>query len=292
MAVYSLVMVTTHRDNFHINKLLDSVSLSTNSFAILLLVISQDSEIVYDNNNPGLSIHFIKSPRLGLSEARNIGLNYLLDNNISSEYIMFPDDDSSFDDIFFVNFVNILGSQKSYITPIYNEGTKDLYLGKKYRNNGRVGINRYDLIGSPNQIIQYDMYKQYLSFDNDLGVGAKYGSSEDLDLFIRLNSKGASFFYTDNIYSFHPKKTDKYKDVSLGLIVRRFASYSTGFAVLIFKYNLYLFVPAYLFRTFAAFIIFLFKLDFKLSLAYFIQFFIRIKLLLYFLLNRNKLHSK
>jgi len=37
-----------------------------------------------------------------LSKARNIALKYLIINSISSKYIMFPDDDSSFDSLFFL----------------------------------------------------------------------------------------------------------------------------------------------------------------------------------------------
>jgi hypothetical protein len=48
--------------------------------------------------------YFINELKMGLSKARNIALKYLLDNILSAEYIMFPDDDSSFDSVFFDNF--------------------------------------------------------------------------------------------------------------------------------------------------------------------------------------------
>lgn len=282
MKNFNIIMTTTHQDNFNVFKLIDSIDSNIKNIKVLLIVISQECEINYLSNNPLLSIIFIKESKIGLSKARNIALKYLLNNTISAEYIMFPDDDSSFDNEFFNHFSDILGSNTCFITPIYNERTKDLYIGKESSDETLLTINNYNLIGSPNQIIEYQKYKEHIYFDEELGVGAKYGSSEDIDLFVRLNLAGAKFIYTDKIYSFHPKKTDIYRDKKLKFIVHRFKNYSSGFALLIFRYKLYRFIPSYLIRTFGAFIIFLIRLNFKLSLAYLLQFFVRVQLLLFF----------
>jgi len=287
MRNYSLIMITTHQNDVAISDLLKSVDENSKDLSILIVIVSQGIKVNFSIKNSLLNLIFIDEAKISLSKARNIALNYVSQNNLSADYIMFPDDDSSFDAVFFENFKSIQSLGSNYITPIYNTGTKDVYLGKK-PNDTVVSIRDYNMVGSPNQIIQYSKFKDFIYFDEELGVGAKYGSSEDLDLFIRLNLAGAKFIYTDRIYTYHPKKTDVYKHKSLKEIVSRFRNYSSGFALLIFRYRLYSFIPTYIFRTFAAFLVFAVKLNFKLSLAYLIQFFVRIQLLWFFWLNNKK----
>lgn len=292
MKNFNLVMVTTHQDDLNIFKLIDSIDSNIENIAVLLVVVSQECEINYLSNNRLLSVVFIQENTMGLSKARNIALKFLLSNNISSEYIMFPDDDSSFDGNFFLNFPALLNTNKCYITPIYNTDTRDLYFGKTRHDREVIFPADHQLIGSPNQIILFDKLKASLAFNEKLGVGALYGSSEDIDLFIKLFKQGEQFLFINNIYTYHPKKVAAYKKVTYKKIVNRFKSYSSGFAYIIFKYRLFGLIPEYLIRTFGAFIIFLFKLQFKLALAYLVQFFIRIKILITFLFNSNLYKEK
>ncbi|MGL2988117.1 hypothetical protein ACSVH5_11020 [Flavobacterium sp. RSSA_27] len=280
-------MATTHQDDLNVFKLIDSIDSNIENIEVLLVVVSQECEINYISKNPLLSMVFIQENKMGLSKARNIALKYLLEYNISAEYIMFPDDDSSFDENFFLNFPTVLNTNKCYITPIYNEGSKDLYFGKQTPNNNIIIPSDHQLIGSPNQIILYDKLKTQIFFNEKLGVGALYGSSEDMDLFIKIFNQGEEFVFTNDIYSYHPKKVAAYKNTEFKKIIKRFESYSSGFAYVIFKYRLFSFIPEYLIRTFGAFIVFLLKFQFKLAFAYFFQFFIRIKILLTFLFNRH-----
>lgn len=283
---FDLIMIVTHQDNNNISNFIYSVC--NNSYINLFVIVVSQVEFIFDITVSGLTeFKQIYSDKKSLSAARNHALNYLNDNKISANYIMFPDDDSSFDNKFFDNFPSIQLSCLNYITPIYNTHTKDIYLGKKMAKGTPVKISNYNMIGSPNQVIQYDRFKEHIYFNEELGVGAKYGSCEDLDLFIRLNLAGVKFIFTDELYSYHPKKTDIYKKIKIKDILIRFKNYSSGFAFLIFRYRLYNFIPTYLFRTFAAFIFFAIRLNFKLSLAYFIQFFVRIKLLIIFFLMKN-----
>jgi hypothetical protein len=285
-------MVTTHQDDLNIFKLIDSIDNNIENIEVLLVVVSQECEINYISHNALLSVVFIQESKMGLSKARNIALKYLLNNDISAEYIMFPDDDSSFDENFFLNFSSVLNTNKCYITPIYNEATKDLYFGKQTPNNKIINQSDHQLIGSPNQIVLYDKLKNQIFFNEKLGVGALYGSSEDIDLFIKIFREGEHFVFTNDIYSYHPKKVAAYKNTGLKKIIKRFQNYSSGFAYVIFKYRLFSFIPEYLIRTLGAFIIFLLKFQFKLAFAYLLQFFIRIKILLTFLFNKSLYQTK
>ena len=277
---YDLILVTTHQDEFNIYNLIASIDDNIENINVLLIVLSQESKIVYVPINPLLSIVFIEESKMGLSKARNIAIHYLL-NQYSSDYIMFPDDDTLFDKHFFVNFKEVTAKRCCLITPIFNTGSNELYIGSTNQIDFEMKVSDLKLVGSPNQILLYDKLKSHLFFDECLGLGAKYGSSEDMDLFLRLISQGVKFIYTNELYTYHPKKTANYDGKSFVYLITRFNNYSAGYAYLIYKHNLYYFFPNYLFRTIAATIYFLFKFNFKLSLAYFFQFFLRLHKLIF-----------
>lgn len=271
-------MVTTHQDDLNVFKLIDSIDNNIKNIKVLLVVVSQECEINYISKSPLLSIIFLSELKMGLSKARNVALKYLSNTVLSAEYIMFPDDDSSFDGNFFQHFPTILGSNKCYISPIYNEGTNDLYLGKSVDEGSFINEDIHSLIGSPNQIILYEKFKEHLFFDEELGVGGKFGSCEDYDNFIRLNRIGAAFFYISKIYSFHPSKTTK-NLLSLKETIKRYKSYSPGFVFIIKKYKKYNFIPIFLIRPLGGCFVSLFKFDLKMANVYIAVFFYRLELL-------------
>jgi hypothetical protein len=279
MTNYNLILITTHQDNLHVLKLIDSIDSNIINIKTLLVVVSQECKIVYETKNPLLTIVFINELKMGLSKARNIALEYLSNNTISAEYIMFPDDDSSFDENFFLYFPSVLNSNKCYITPIYNEGSKDLYLGKILKDGCIIDENKHYLIGSPNQIVLYEKFRQQILFNEELGVGGRLGSCEDYDHFIRLNRIGAKFYYFSKIYSFHPAKSTK-NLLSLKDTKKRYKSYSPGFVYIIKRYKKYSFIPLFLLRPLGGSLIKIFGLNFKMANVYFSVFFYRIELLI------------
>jgi hypothetical protein len=284
---YDLIMIVTHRDIECVHELLLSIESCEGLINVLVIIISQVKDFSYLPRKNVFNIKIIVQSPMGLSKARNIGLNYLSSVGYSSKYIMFPDDDTTFDKFFFLNFKKATLSNSCFITPIYNEGSKDFYIGSSSKHNFQMKISDLSLVGSPNQILLYDKLKNYLYFDENLGLGAKYGSSEDMDLFVRLIKKGEVFIYTNKLYTFHPKKVSNYYGKSFKDVISRFRNYSFGYAFLISKHNLNFLIPNYLFRTLAASLYFLFKLKFKLSLAYLYQLFIRIHFIVFFIVNRK-----
>jgi hypothetical protein len=192
---------------------------------------------------------------------------------------MFPDDDTTFDKYFFINFQN-LNKNFSYITSIYNNNSKKLFLGKIMPENKIINENHLFQIGSPNQIILYKQVKN-LFFDEQLGLGAKYGSCEDYDIFIRLLKNGNVFLYTNKLYSFHPSKFLINKS-DFKIIIKKYSSYSKGYIYFIFKYKKYNLIPKFLLRSIGGSFYSLLLLKFKMSFAYFLIFLIRLKQLVHF----------
>ncbi len=282
-----LVMIATLQDDLYIYKLLNSIDDSLINIRLEVILVSQNVKVAFLPKNKFLTITILNEGYMGLSKARNIALRYLYARDIRVEYIMFPDDDSSFDEVFFKNFSNILGSKKNYVSYIYNENSKSLYLGKQTEDDKKLGIKDYHLVGSPNQIIQYRIMKNKIYFNNQLGVGAKFGSSEDLDLFISISLDGHPYHFIKNLYSYHPSKLDIYSDVDFKKILKRFKSYSSGFAYVVFRYKQYNLLPNYFIRTLLAFLFYLTRFKFKLSLAYLIQLYFRVFWFFYFLFDRT-----
>ena len=285
MNYFNLILISTHQDDKNIYKLIKNLDSENLNIKIYLLIVSQNCKINYSvSNTLNLTVEFIQAEKMGLSKARNIGLKYLINKNINSEYIMFPDDDTSFDDNFKQNFKQILGSNKCYITPIYNEGTKNLYLGKVIKQDTLLNENNHQYIGSPNQIILYDKFKTEIIFNENLGVGAQNGSCEDYDLFIRLNRKGAKYYSIDTIYSYHPSKQFK-NQTNESELIRKYKSYSLGFYYIIIKYNKKKFILTFILRPILGTLISILKLDYKMTKVYVNVFLFRLKLL--FIINKQ-----
>jgi len=276
---YNLLFISTHQDSFVIHKLIESVERNNTTLKVLLLIISQECKLSIISKSPATKVVLLDEVKMGLSKARNIGLKYLKDNFISGDYIMFPDDDSSFDSVFFENFESILDSKKNYITPIFNNGSRNLYKGKLLNEHEVINADKHSVIRSPNQIILYNQNKDNIYFNESLGVGALFGSCEDYDLFIRLNRSNENFYFTSKLYSFHPSKSEK-NNASVKEIINRYKSYSPGFVFIIKKYKKYKFIPLFLFRPIGGFLKSLFKFNFKMSRVYSVIFIYRLRLLM------------
>lgn len=278
---FDLTMIVTYQNQDHISDFLTSINGNTN-VKLFVILLNQETEFRFDQNRFNNKIITIGMTKSGLSKARNIGIEYLKKNDVKCEYIMFPDDDSTFDETFFINFSTIKDSGKNFLTPIYISGTQKLYLGKPCEDGRKIKENDHSLIGSPNQIINFERNKKDILFNEQLGAGTPLGSCEDYDLFLRLSRKGEGYYFTNKLYNYHPKKTDAYKGIGLQIILRRINSYSSGFCYIIFRYHKYGFIPNYLFRTLAASAYFILKFNFKLGTAYLVQFFFRLTLIIRF----------
>lgn len=277
---YDLIFVSTHINNNYIYKLIDSIISNNSIVNICIVIVSQDTTFIWSNTSDLIDLFVINEPRVSLSRARNIALKFLLTNKASASYIMFPDDDSSFDYSFFKAFKEILESNKCFLTSIYKEGTKEYYLGKSFKEDTVVSIDDHHLIGSPNQVLLYNLLKNNIWFNESLGIGAQYGSCEDYDLFLKINLENNHYYYNSMLYSFHPAKSVSTNNVKLKKVIERYKNYSLGFVYIIYAYRKQKFIPIFLFKCLGASLISLFTLKFKMAIMYFCLFFIRINALI------------
>src|SRR5690606_26474846 len=146
-----------------------------------------------------LNILHIKSHRKGLSLNRNIGLRYAKGN-----IVCFPDDDCMFYEDTFAQVSHVFDSTKSdfCIGRIYDREQRKDIIKKWPVSSFNVGkFSSYFINSSITMFFRRDVV---LDFDENLGVGALYGSCEDADFLYRIINSGAVGIYIPAIEVWHP----------------------------------------------------------------------------------------
>lgn len=224
---YSLIIATLGRKK----ELLDVIeSIKNSDYDISNLEI-----IIIDQNEKGfldkevsvfedLKMKYIHSDIKGLSYNRNIGLSYA-----TGDIICFPDDDCKFYANTLQQVSNILSDSNIdfCMGRIYNRETKKDVIKKWPKKEFKVNkFNSYFI----NSSIAMFIKKEYiLNFDENLGVGAKFGSCEDADLIYRILENKAKGIYTSKIELWHPEPN--YQEISL----EKVKNYASGFGYFVRK---------------------------------------------------------
>lgn len=253
-------------------------SLQFNRCIGLQVVLVAQNNIEIDISNYQSQYNLITvlrvSEQLSLSKARNVGIEYINVNNITSDYVMFPDDDSSFSVEFFENFKALVSCNT--LIDVYCRGSKELFKPTSYKSGDILGRWQYQASMSVNMIVDRNTFSTVGCFDENMGVGATYGAGEDGDYFIRCcNASGRGFKYEKGLWNFHPKGIDKYKHMSLAQLNRRYRNYGRGVIYLLCKHDMKLAAVRCCFDALAGSLVALFKLEFKLSCARLYAFIVR-----------------
>lgn len=220
------------------------------------------------------------SKMLNSSEARNLGIDYVLQNNLFSHYIAYPDDDTTYDKSFFNFFNNLLKfnsiNLKNYICNVKCREDINLYYRKKISNIPfKATKYNFDNVGAVNMILNFDTFLNIKYFNEKYGVGSIYGAGEDGDYFLRV-LEYTEIYYNPNLYTIHPAP-----NISLlnnTDLKERMVKYSRGVISILCLHNMHLFAFYITIRALGGFFIHL-KKNFKISILYLKLFFIR----LYFL---------
>lgn len=290
MKRYNLIFITTFINLDKVEIFLHSLA-HNQSLQLKVILVAQKGLIVnierYQNEYTSISI--IEVPGLlSLSKARNLGIDYVLVNEIKADYVMFPDDDSSFDSLFFTQFKEETKDNSPLIIDVYNENSKVRYIRHTLKHGSKLLCKHHYAVGSTNMVIPYSLFVNVGHFDELMGVGAKYGAGEDGDYYIRSIQSGGIFIYNSNLYNFHPKVDKKYKELTHQQLLLRYKNYGMGVAYLFFKHKMYLNSCLLCFKALAASFICLIKLDFKMSSVYFYAFIYRVKAVVQFAMQKNK----
>lgn len=286
---FDICFVTTCTDDKNIRQLVRSITTNNNHINILLIiVIQQGLDFHFDEteNTKILIIH--RDSLLPLSCARNIALRELLKSEIDFDYMMFPDDDSSFDELFFKKFKSKV--QGNSLIDVYGSGSRILFRKNPHKDGDKLDLKDYRYAMSVNMLLTKEILSEVGFFDERLGVGAYYGSGEDTDYYIRCWENGADFRYNKQLWNYHPLSNNKSRQQTLRQLIKRYNTYGRGMIFTFIKHKMYLEALKCSYCALAGSFVALMKGDCKLSLARLCAFFTRSKTYLS-LLCGNKINK-
>ncbi len=224
---YSLIIATLGRE-FELIKMLLSVKQSSYDLNKLeIIIVDQNKKGFLDNvinTFSKLNIIYIHSDIKGLSVNRNIGLQVA-----TGDIICFPDDDCKF-----------YGNTLTEVTKILSNSSNDFCMGRIYDHEEQKDIikkwskkefkvNKFNSYFINNSITLFVKKESVVYFDENLGVGANFGSCEDADFIYRILENNAKGIYTPKIEVWHPQPN--YSKISLDKV----KSYASGFGYFIRK---------------------------------------------------------
>lgn len=162
-----------------------------------------------------LDIKHIKSREKGLSKNRNLGIE-----KSTGEIICFPDDDCKFLKNTLKNVVEKFKKNPNiyaFLGKIIDEKGEDC-IRKWPVKSETINLKNFYLKNTSITLFKRNDIKNY--FDENFGVGSKYGACEDADFLYRILKRGLLVQYNPNIILFHPNfknRISKEKSYNYGI---------------------------------------------------------------------------
>ena len=221
---------------------LNSLLLQTYNCFELIIIDQNTDDKVYEickNYKERINIKHIRSDVRGLSLNRNIGLI-----NCTGDIVAFPDDDCEYDPSTLKNVLDFFLENGHY--SFYTCNTKEKYSDKTIlsvkKNSTEISIYNFMQTGISFTIfIRIEKIVNF-KFDEQMGVGAEYGSAEESDLLLYLLKNHNRGYYHSDVFIFHPYKEDT---------AEKSLSYGKGYgalfkkAVIVYKFNSLFFIFIY-----------------------------------------------
>jgi hypothetical protein len=280
---YDFIFITSCCDVSEIYNLIDSINSNNSKLRILLIITNMSCEILNLENISKFDYKLINVNKiLNSSESRNLGIDFVLQKNLYSYYIAFPDDDTTYDKLFFDFFYNLIYTKanvfNNFICNVKCRENTNLYYRKKIANNPfKATKYDFDNVGAVNIILNFNTFYNNKYFNEKYGVGSIYGAGEDGDYFLRALNH-SDFFYNPEFYTIHPTPNTLNKKLNYKDLNYRMIKYSRGVISVLCLHKMYLFAFYITLRAFGGFLINL-KSNFRISILFFKIFFLR----LYFL---------
>jgi glycosyltransferase involved in cell wall biosynthesis len=238
---FSLIMATLGRSR-EIEVFLEKLKTQTyRCFELIIVDQNQDNRVfdIYSRYNGFFPIKYLRSDRTGLSVNRNIALD-----NCDGDIVAFPDDDCEYTAETLEKIFKFFDRNKDF--GFYTCNTKDkissdsIFNGPEF--NTPVTLKNFMYTAISFTIFVRSGIMQGFRFDEQLGVGAVYGSGEESDLLLFLLKNKNSGFYHAGDFIYHPFKA---------LDAERAFYYGKGYGALhkkaVVSYRLYLVLFSFLF---------------------------------------------
>jgi glycosyltransferase involved in cell wall biosynthesis len=207
VAVYmkvSLVLCTFNRV-LEVETFFNSLLAQTyTSFDVIIVDQNQDDRLkaMVEHYQGHFPIQHVHAPP-GLSRARNVGLRYA-----RGDVIAFPDDDCEYPRDTLQTVVNLFAQLRvGGIAGRWqdHDGSCD---GVNFdRESGAITLwNASRRVASTALFFSHATIQKVGLFDEEMGVGGRYGSSEDVDYVLRAVEGGITIYYTSELIIYHPSK--------------------------------------------------------------------------------------
>lgn len=227
------VIICTNKSLIGLKNLVYQIFNQKGNFEIKIIIIHQsNSKNLYPNFIKNKKITYKNTSRQNLSAAKNIGLKLS-----TSNFISFLDDDVSIKQNYFYQSINILKKKKIDLLFSKINHINSLKALSKNMKNHDLNVNYFNLsccLSSSMWIHLKNNKKNF--FDEDLGLGAKYGSGEETDFIFNYLNKQKKVYYSSKVFIYHPNEFLNFK--KLNSISAKFISYGKGQGA-IFKKNYY-----------------------------------------------------
>lgn len=230
----SLIVTTREGRTEKLNRLLSSLSESTNkSFEVV--VLSQNcSRLVaplLQEYQGKFCIKHIPHTRCGISEARNVGLRHS-----AGRILGFPDDDCWYAADTLSKIIEHFTAhpEETFVCTAVIDPIRHLPFGHKRtsKNNANISvINAFTFPISVGIFINRTLIEGAIAFDEQFGIGTKWGSGEETDLILSLLLVGHKGAFLPDITVYHEINYDR---PDLFPITKVF-DYSRGFGAVIAK---------------------------------------------------------
>ena len=283
---FDIIFITSCCDKIEINYLLNSINQSDFNLKIFIIIINMNGEDLIVDKKFKFNFLIINTLELlNSSKSRNLGIDYILQNKLTSYFVAFPDDDTTYDN----NFFNFIFTKiyveneidRNYLCDVKCRDNLNKFYRKKISNTTfKVSKYNFDSVGAVNIILNLDTFLKVKYFNEKYGVGSIYGAGEDGDYFLRsLNF--SDFFYIPSLYTIHPSVNLKVTSSDFSALSNRMLKYSRGVISVLCLHKMRLYACYISFRALGGVIINLPKSP-KIAFLYFKIFFIRIFFLLKF----------
>lgn len=166
-----------------------------------------------------LNIKYVRVDKPGLSRARNAGLNHA-----ENEIIAFPDDDCEYPEGLLEQVQKFFDNNKY---DFFIAGLRDTQNGNKlpYSSlHGEQEITKTDVFKAANSNSIFHRNKYNVRFDEQLGIGAKYKSTEEFDYVLGIMKEGGKGYFNEEVYVFHPD----YQNLNLQSMYKKIETNSIG----------------------------------------------------------------
>lgn len=216
---FSFLLCTLNRKVLAINAIKSILNQTYDNYEII--VVDQSSENSKDEYEIiDKRIIYIHSEKRGLSYNRNIGIDIS-----TGDYICLMDDDATYAPNNLINIKKTIDAKNADIVcgMMLDPISKEISLHGMKKNSLIIKQNNImEYCSSPSLVIS-SKYAKQLKFDDDFGVGRRWGCAEEVDLVLRALYKGAIAYYDPSIIVFHPSVNKK------SLKVEKAAAYSLGY---------------------------------------------------------------